>query len=79
MLGQRATAAEALRVFGPGGTCWKLFDQLVADRVLGPGELIPYLQDAVENNKTTDARRFAAYAFDQANLAAYDAMMRDPA
>ena len=79
MLGQRATAAEALRVFGPGGTCWKLFDQLVADRVLGPDELIPYLQDAVENNKTTDARRFAAYVFDQANLAAYDAMMRDPA
>ena len=79
MLGQRATAAQAMRVFGPGAACWKLFDQLVADRVLGPDELIPYLQDAVENNKTTDARRFAAYAFDQANLAAYDAMMRDPA
>ena len=79
MLGQRATAAEAQRVFGPGGACWKLFDQLVADRVLGFGELIQYLQDAVENNKTADARRFAAYAFDQGNLAAYDAMMRDPA
>ena len=79
MLGQRATAAEAVRVFGPGGACWKLFDQLVADRVLGQEELISYLQDAIENNKTTDARRFAAYAFDQAGMAAYDAMMRDPA
>lgn len=79
MLGQRATATEATRAFGPGGACWKLFDQLVADRVLGQDELVPYLQDAVENNKTTDARKFAAYAFDQVNLAAYDAMMRDPA
>ncbi len=78
MLGQRAMAAAATRVFGPGGACWKLFDQLVADRVLGPAELIPYLQDAIENNKIADARRFAAYAFEQTDLAAYDAMMKEP-
>ncbi len=78
MLGQRATVAAATKVFGPGGACWKLFDQLVADRVLGTTELVPYLQDAIENNKVSDARRFAAYAFDQGDLTAYDAMMKEP-
>jgi hypothetical protein len=31
MGGQRASAAEAIKVFAPFGTCLKLFDQLVAD------------------------------------------------
>ena len=78
MTGQRATIAEATKIFAPVGSCWKLFDQLVADRVLTSSELVPFLQDALENNKVTDARRFAAYAFETADLAAYDAMMREP-
>ena len=35
MSGQRATAAQAMAVFQPGTACWGLYDQLVADRVLG--------------------------------------------
>ena len=79
MGGSRTTAAEAMKVFVPFGACWKLFDQLVADRVLTNVELIPYLHDAIENNKLPDARRFAAYVFNTKELAAYDAMLRGPA
>jgi soluble lytic murein transglycosylase len=79
MGGQRATAAEAMKIFVPFGACWKLFDQLVADRVLTNAELMPYLHDAIENNKLPDARRFAAYIFDAKELAAYDAMIKGPA
>ena len=78
MGGQRATAAEATKVFAPYGACLKLFDQLVADRVLGSTELMPYLYEAIENNKLPDARRYAAWVFDSADLSAYDAMIRDP-
>ena len=79
MTGRRATVLEATRIFAPAPACWKLFDQLVADRVLSNEDLLPYLQDAVEDNKTTDARKFAAYIFESADLSAYDAMMAAPA
>jgi soluble lytic murein transglycosylase len=79
MGGQRATAAEAMKTFVPFGACWKLFDQLVADRVLTSAELIPYLHEAIENNKLPDARRFAAYVFDAKEMVAYDAMLKSPA
>lgn len=78
MGGQRATGTEAIKLFAPAGACWKLFDQLVADKVLSPAELIVFAQDALENNKPDQARRMAAYIFDTAELAVYDAMMRDP-
>lgn len=79
MGGQRATVAEAMKIFVPYGACWKLFDQLVADRVLTNAELIPYWHEAIENNKLPDARRFAAYVLDPKEMAAYDAMLRGPA
>ncbi len=78
MNGQRASAVEATKIFVPVAACWKLFDQLVADKVLSNAELIPFMQDALENNKPVDARRLAAYIFDSADLATYDAMMREP-
>ena len=79
MNGERAKASEALTVFAPAGACWKLFDQLVADQVLTPAEIVPMWLDAIENNKVNDARRFAAYVLSKSDLDAYDAMMRDPA
>ena len=79
MTGRRATVLEATKVFAPAPACWKLFDQLVADRVLSNEDLLPYLQDALEDNKTTDARKFAAYIFEPTDLSAYDAMMAGPA
>lgn len=79
MTGERANATEAMKIFLPFGPCWKLFDQLVADQVLTPEMLLPYLHEAIENNKLPDARRFAAYLFNANELAAYDAMIQAPA
>ena len=78
MGGQRATVAEAKKVFVPYGACVKLFDQLVADRLLGSDELMPYLYEAIENNKLPEARRYAAWIFESPDLAVYDAMIREP-
>jgi soluble lytic murein transglycosylase len=74
----KASAAEAVQAFRPGTWCWSLYDQLVADRVLGWNELDPQLRDALEDNKLSDARRYAAYLFDAQEMKTYDAMMKDP-
>ncbi len=78
MTGQRATAAQAVAVFAPGGACWALYDQLVADGILGWEQLEPQLRDAIEANKTTDARKFAQYMFEPQDLKTYDQLMKDP-
>lgn len=78
MTGKRATAEEALKVFAPGSACWALYDQLVADRILGWDELLPQLRDAIENNRTTDARKLVQYLFEPQDVKTYDLMMRDP-
>ncbi|MEN5063277.1 lytic transglycosylase domain-containing protein [Achromobacter aegrifaciens] len=78
MTGQRATAAQAAAVFAPGGACWALYDQLVADGIMGWEQLEPQLRDAIEANKTADARKFAQYMFEPGDLKTYDQLMKDP-
>ena len=78
MTGQRATAAQAIAAFAPGGSCWALYDQLVADRILGWDELEPQLRDAIEANKTTDARKFVQYMFEPRDQKTYDVLIKDP-
>lgn len=78
MTGQRATAAQAVAVFAPGGACWTLYDQLVADNVLGWEQLEPQLRDAIEANKTTDARKFVQYMFEPRDQKTYDVLIKDP-
>ncbi len=78
MTGQRATAAQAQAAFAPGGACWALYDQLVADGILGWDQLEPQLRDAIEADKTTDARKLVQYMFEARDLKTYDAMMKDP-
>ncbi|CAM4291965.1 Lytic transglycosylase [Bordetella tumbae] len=78
MTGQRATAKQALAVFQPGKDCWNLYDQLVADGVLGWDEIQPQLREAIETNRTGDARKFAAYIFEPKDQKAYDALMKSP-
>ena len=62
----------------PGTACWGLYDQLVADRVLGWDELEPQLRDAIEANKTTDARKFVQYMFEPRDQKTYDLLIKDP-
>jgi len=76
--GQRATAQEAVAVFAPGAACWSLVNRLVADRVLGWEPLTAQMRNAIEIDKTADARRFAAYVFTPEQLKTYDAILRDP-
>jgi len=78
MTGQRATAAQAMAVFAPGSACWALYDQLVADGILGWEQLEPQLRDAIEANKTTDARKFVQYMFEPRDVKTYDVLMKDP-
>lgn len=78
MTGQRATAAQAIAAFAPGSACWGLYDQLVADRILGWDELEPQLRDAIEANKTTDARKFVQYMFEPRDQKTYDVLIKDP-
>jgi soluble lytic murein transglycosylase len=78
MTGQRATAAQATAVFAPGGACWALYDQLVADSILGWEQLEPQLRDAIEADKTADARKLVQYMFEARDIKTYDLLMKDP-
>lgn len=78
MTGQPVTAKEALAVFTPNKDCWNLADQLVADGVWGWAEIQPQLRAAIEQDKTTDARKFAAYIFESKDQKAYAALMKNP-
>jgi soluble lytic murein transglycosylase len=78
MSGQRATAEQAMSVFAPGSACWALYDQLVADGVLGWEQLEPQLRDAIEADKTSDARKLVQYMFEPRDLKTYDVLMKDP-
>lgn len=78
MTGQLATAKEAVAAFSPGTDCWNLYDQLFADGVLGWEQIQLQLREALEFNKTADARKFAAYIFNTSDQKAYDALMNSP-
>ena len=78
MSGQRATAEQAMSAFAPGSACWALYDQLVADGVLGWQQLEPQLRDAIEADKTSDARKLVQYMFEPRDLKTYDVLMKDP-
>jgi soluble lytic murein transglycosylase len=78
MTGQRASAAQALETFRPGRTCWRLFDQLVADDVLGWNELLPLLHDAVEADKPADAQQLGQYLFEQDDRKKLAVLLKDP-
>ncbi|WP_427185506.1 transglycosylase SLT domain-containing protein [Bordetella bronchialis] len=78
MTGRKVSGAEAMRAFAPGAWCWSLYDDLVANHVLGWNDLQPRLRDAIEDNKLADARRYAGYLFEPPQQKAYDAMIKDP-
>jgi len=78
MTGQRATAAQALEVFKPSTSCWQLYDQLVADEVLGWDEIEPQLRDAVEDNRLGDARKLGDYIFEPRDAKTLATLLKDP-
>ena len=78
MTGQRATARQALEAFSPGRDCWNLYDQLVADGVLGWDEIQPQLRAAIETDRVGDARKFAGYIFELKDQKTFDALLKSP-
>lgn len=78
MTGRKVGGAEAMRAFAPGVWCWSLYDDLVANHILGWNDLQPRLRDAIEDNKLADARKYAGYLFEPPEQKAYDAMIKDP-
>lgn len=78
MTGKRATAAQAVAVFQPVTACWKLYDQLVADRVLGWEHIQPQLRDAVEDNDLTDANKLGEYIFEADDRKQLAILLKDP-
>lgn len=78
MTGQRATAAQALAIFRPVHSCWQLYDQLVADRVLGWDQIMPQVREAIEDNRIAEARRLAGYIFVPQDVKTLDVLLKDP-
>ncbi|MCD0503498.1 lytic transglycosylase domain-containing protein [Bordetella petrii] len=78
LTGRRASAGQALAVFSPGRDCWNLYDQLVADGVLGWDEIQPQLREAIETDRVGDARKFADYLFEPRDQKAFDALLKSP-
>jgi len=76
--GQSVTAQDALDVFAPGLACWSLVKRLTSGRVLTREHLTARLRDALEIDKTADARQFATYVFTPEELERYDAILRTP-
>ena len=76
--GKRVSAAQAMAAFQPGRSCWALFDELVANRVVGWAELAPLLRATLETSKTGNAQRIADYMFMGPEKADYRALMKNP-
>ncbi|HEY0295238.1 MAG TPA: transglycosylase SLT domain-containing protein [Bordetella sp.] len=78
MTGRRATAEQALAVFQPVRSCWKLYDQLVADGVLGWDQIMPLLRDAIEDNRIPAATQLAGYIFENNDRKKLAVLLKDP-
>jgi soluble lytic murein transglycosylase len=78
MTGLRATAAQALAIFRPTHSCWQLYDQLVADRVLGWDQIMPQVREAIEDNRIPEARRLAGYILEPQDVKTLDALLKNP-
>lgn len=78
MTGLRATAAQALAVFRPVHSCWQLYDQLVADRVLGWDQIMPQVREAIEDNRIPEAKHLAGYVLEPQDVKTLDALLKDP-
>ena len=78
MTGQRATAAQAQAIFRPVYSCWKLYDQLVADGVLGWDQIMPQVREAIEDNRVAEAQRLAGYVFDDKDDKTLGLLLKDP-
>lgn len=76
--GKRVGVRDALDTFRPGNSCWSMLQTLTSQGRVSFEQLQPRLRDAVEYDNKATARRYAAVVFSPAQLAEYDAILRDP-
>ncbi|HLS16734.1 MAG TPA: transglycosylase SLT domain-containing protein [Paenalcaligenes sp.] len=67
-----------MREFRPNEVCWGMLDQLWADDALPWSQLQQMLRGALEQGKTTQARRTAALMFNGKQMQDYTALMDNP-
>src|SRR5690625_6910119 len=67
-----------MREFRPNEVCWGMLDQLWADDALPWSQLQQMLRGALEQGKTTQARRTAALMFNGKQMQEYNTPMDNP-
>ncbi|MEZ2720296.1 transglycosylase SLT domain-containing protein [Paenalcaligenes hominis] len=78
MTQQSLDSQRVLAQFVPGSTCWSLLDQLWAAKAVGFTEVRDLMRKALEQGKTSEARRYAAIIFDGKQMQDYTALMEAP-
>src|SRR5690625_5295801 len=69
---------SVMRELHPNAGCWGRLDQLGADDALPWSQLQQMLRGALEQGKTTQARRTAAHMFNGKQMQDYTALMDNP-
>lgn len=78
MTQQSLDTQRVLAQFVPGSTCWSLLDQLWEAKVVGFNDVRDLMRAALEQGKTSEARRYAAIIFDGKQMQDYTALMEAP-
>lgn len=76
--GRRVTRDQALAVFEPNNACWSMLERLAAAQVVTADDLQFMMRDAVEQNKPTEASRFAGYLLGPDQRRTFDQVYKDP-
>lgn len=76
--GRRVTDKQVLDTFTPNNACWSMLERMTASQVIGWDGLQFLLRDAVEQNKPTEASRFAGLLFGADQRKTFDQLYKDP-
>ena len=76
--GRRVSAEEALAAFEPNNACWSMLERLTAAQVVTPDHIQFLMRDAVEQNKPSEASRFAGYLLGPDQRKTFDQVYKDP-
>ncbi|ARP52307.1 lytic transglycosylase [Alcaligenes faecalis] len=76
--GQPVDVQDLLASFSPSQACWSALDQLYARKVVSKNQVRDLMRDALENNRTSQARRLAAIIFTAPQMKDYTALMASP-
>ncbi|MEJ6666171.1 MAG: lytic transglycosylase domain-containing protein, partial [Alcaligenes aquatilis] len=76
--GQAVDVQDLLASFSPSQACWSALDQLYDRKVVSKNQVRDLMRDALESNRTAQARRLAAIIFTASQMKDYTALMASP-